>query len=105
MATGMVGAAAVDVARRPAVQFLNFDGNVVKSIEERFPTDEDRRPGLDRPDDDERQLSIRLKAFGPNTLRELLHPVTAIYDPETDRTRVGLSYLAPTTRTPREEAR
>lgn len=32
---------------------------------------------------------------GPNTLTELLYPVTAEYDAESDTTRVGFSYIAP----------
>jgi hypothetical protein len=32
---------------------------------------------------------------GPNTIGEWLYPVTADYDPETNRTRVGFSYIAP----------
>jgi hypothetical protein len=31
----------------------------------------------------------------PNTLNELLYPVTATYDPDTNKTRVGWSYIAP----------
>ena len=34
-------------------------------------------------------------SLGPNTLGEWLWPVTADYDPATDRTRVGLSYIRP----------
>ena len=34
-------------------------------------------------------------AKGPNTLGELLWPVTADYDAETNKTRVGFSYIAP----------
>jgi hypothetical protein len=30
---------------------------------------------------------------GPNTLGEVLRAVTAEHDPETDKTRVGFSYL------------
>lgn len=33
--------------------------------------------------------------FGPNTLGEMLWPVTAEYDPETNTTTVGLSHLSP----------
>lgn len=33
--------------------------------------------------------------LGPNTLGEWLWPVEAAYDPVTDRTRVGLSYIPP----------
>jgi hypothetical protein len=29
---------------------------------------------------------------GPNTLNELVTAVTAVYDPETDKTRVGFAY-------------
>lgn len=36
-----------------------------------------------------------LKAMGPNTMGESLWPVTAEYDAETDKTRVGLTYIAP----------
>lgn len=32
---------------------------------------------------------------GPNTFGELLYPVSAEYDPEVDKTRVGFSYQAP----------
>jgi hypothetical protein len=32
---------------------------------------------------------------GPNTLDEMLQAVTAVYDPETDRTRVGFAYGVP----------
>lgn len=32
---------------------------------------------------------------GPNTIGEALWPVTADYDPETNKTRVGFSYIAP----------
>lgn len=32
---------------------------------------------------------------GPNTLGEALWPVTADYDPKTDKTRVGFSLVAP----------
>lgn len=34
-------------------------------------------------------------AKGPNTIGELLYPVTAEYDAETDHTRVGFSYIVP----------
>lgn len=37
---------------------------------------------------------------GPNTLGEMLYPVAAEYDPETGKTRVGWSYIAPVTETP-----
>jgi hypothetical protein len=33
--------------------------------------------------------------MGPTTMGEYLWPVVAEYDAETDRTRVGLSYVAP----------
>ena len=33
--------------------------------------------------------------MGPNTLGEALWPVEATYDAESDRTRVGFSFLAP----------
>lgn len=36
-----------------------------------------------------------LVPMGPNTIGELLWPVVAEYDASTDRTRVGLSYVAP----------
>lgn len=32
---------------------------------------------------------------GPNTLGEWLYPVTAEYDAETKKTRVGFSFIAP----------
>lgn len=32
---------------------------------------------------------------GPNNLGEFLWPVTATYDPQADRTRVGFTYLPP----------
>jgi hypothetical protein len=32
---------------------------------------------------------------GPNYMGELMFPVTADYDPETDTTRVGFSLMAP----------
>lgn len=32
---------------------------------------------------------------GPNYMGELMWPVEATYDPETDKTRVGFSYMAP----------
>lgn len=34
-------------------------------------------------------------AKGPNTMGELLWPITADYDPKTNRTRVGFSYIGP----------
>jgi hypothetical protein len=34
-------------------------------------------------------------AYGPNTLGELLYPVTVEYDAEVDQTRVGFSFIAP----------
>ena len=36
-----------------------------------------------------------LAPMGPNAIGELLWPVLAEYDAKTDRTRVGLSYVAP----------
>lgn len=33
--------------------------------------------------------------YGPNYMGELMWPVDATYDPDTDRTRVGLTFLAP----------
>lgn len=54
---------------RKPVTFLNYNG--------------DQRHILDGP------------PLGPNTMGELLYPVTAEYDAVTDRTRVGLSYVAP----------
>jgi len=33
--------------------------------------------------------------MGPNTMGERLWPVTSSYDPKTNVTRVGLSYVAP----------
>ena len=35
------------------------------------------------------------RAYGPNLLGEMLHPVTAEYDADADRTRIGFSLLAP----------
>jgi hypothetical protein len=35
------------------------------------------------------------RPLGPSLLGELLWPVEATYDAATDRTRVGLSYIAP----------
>lgn len=35
------------------------------------------------------------QAMGPNTLGEVLYTVSAEYDPETDRTRVGLTWVKP----------
>lgn len=32
---------------------------------------------------------------GPNTIGEMLYPVTAEYDSVADKTRVGFSYIAP----------
>lgn len=32
---------------------------------------------------------------GPNTIGEALWPVTAEFDPEANKTRVGFSYVAP----------
>ena len=57
-------------ARKPT-SFLNYTG--------------DRRGILNDP-------ATRL---GPNTLGEWLYPVTAEYDAEKNRTRVGLSLVAP----------
>ena len=34
-------------------------------------------------------------AMGPNTLGETLWVVSAVYDPQADRTRVGLTYMSP----------
>ena len=34
-------------------------------------------------------------AMGPNSLGEVLYPVEVSYDSETDRSRVGLSKIAP----------
>ena len=39
-----------------------------------------------------RDTNLRL---GPNVLGEWLYPVTAEYDAETNRTRVGVSLIAP----------
>lgn len=36
-------------------------------------------------------------AKGPTTFGEAVYPVTADYDPETNKTRVGFSYLTPPT--------
>jgi hypothetical protein len=35
------------------------------------------------------------RALGPNQMGERLYPVEASYDPDADKTRVGLSYIAP----------
>lgn len=62
---------ALDHAERPAVRWANYRGNVTGSI--RF----------DQP-------------MGPNTLGERMWPVEAVYDPESGKSRVGFSYIAPT---------
>jgi hypothetical protein len=41
-----------------------------------------------------------LVPMGPNTLGEWLWPVAAEYDAKKDRTRVGLSHIAPTEAAP-----
>lgn len=56
--------------RKPS-SFLNYTG--------------DRRSILDNPG----------QRLGPNLLGEWLYPVTAEYDAEENRTRVGLSLVAP----------
>ena len=60
-----------DIAAREPVQFANYRGRLTNIL-------------TDGPK-------------GPNTLGELLYPVTADYDPETNKTRVGFSYIAPPT--------
>jgi hypothetical protein len=59
-----------DLKTREPVQWLNYRGRV--SIEPGSP-------------------------MGPNLMGEYLWPVVAEYDPETDTTRVGLSFIAPPT--------
>lgn len=58
------------MAQNIPVCFLNYPGDVSETILKEGPK-------------------------GPSTMNELLYPVTAEYDPETDKTRVGLSYIAP----------
>lgn len=54
---------------RKAVENLNYNGEL-KDIDPRRP-------------------------LGPNTLGEWLWPVETEYDPQTNRTRLGLSFIAP----------
>lgn len=56
------------ITRQP-VAFLNYNG--------------DQRHILNGP------------PLGPNTIGELLYPVTAEYDDTSNKTRIGLSYIAP----------
>ena len=59
-------------------------------------TDERRPTGFANYRGDHRQILDRGDtAMGPNLMGELLWPVTADYDPETNRTRVGFSLLPP----------
>jgi hypothetical protein len=58
-----------DIVSREPVQWLNYSGRV--EIDPATP-------------------------MGPNTIGEWLWPVVVEYDAETDRSRVGLSYVAPT---------
>lgn len=62
---------AITLDPRPAVAWCTYPGNVTSGF---------------RPD----------QAKGPNTLGEDLWPVQAIYNPATNSTRVGFSYIAPT---------
>lgn len=62
---------ATDDGRTPAAGHANYQGNVV--------------PGLDFT-----------RAMGPTYMGELVWPVAADYDAETDRTRVGFSLIPPT---------
>lgn len=65
---------AADLEQRPATAHMNYRRHVVVAI---------------------REVAERGLAMGPTTMREPLYPVSAVYDPETGRTRVGFSYLAP----------
>jgi len=55
---------------RQATGYANYNGDV--------------RPGLDMK-----------RAMGPNYMGELMWPVTASYDPETNKTKVGFSLMPP----------
>lgn len=55
--------------RKPTV-FLNYSGDVADSFD------------MERP-------------YGPNLMGELLYPLTTEYDKQSDRTRVGFSFVAP----------
>lgn len=63
-----------DIERRRPVTWLNYPGDVTAGIVE---------------------LLERSIPMGPNTIGEWLWPVSAAFDVETNRTRVGFSYVQP----------
>lgn len=63
------------ITPRSPIGFANYPGDVVEAI------------ALD---------AIDGRPFGPNYMGERMWPVTADYDPTTDKTRVGFSLMAPT---------
>jgi hypothetical protein len=69
---------APDIEQRPPVCYLNYSADVVDQITA--------------------MIEHGGAAFGPSTMGEALWPVEAVYDPDTGRTRVGLSYVAPAPR-------
>jgi hypothetical protein len=66
---------APDIEQRPPVAYLNYRNDVVGAIGAMIEAGD--------------------ACFGPSTMGEALWPVEAVFDPETGRTRVGISYVAP----------
>jgi len=56
-------------------------------VTERHPT------GYATYPNDHTHLAGRVEPMGPNAMGELMWPVTADYDPETNKTRVGFSLI------------
>jgi hypothetical protein len=66
---------APDIERRQPTCYLNYDRDVTVAIAA--------------------MIADGHAAFGPSTMGEALWPVEAVFDADTGRTHVGLSYIAP----------